>query len=120
MLYWCFPVVAVSSMWYWCFQLVPNFMFQTGWEEYGVEDGFLKVDFDHMELRKMARLNSGALALVPEASYIGDQVWICKSGIVPLVLRPNGNDFEMVGECYCATVKAVERLKSTKSVIRLI
>ena len=112
MLYWCFPVVAFSSMWYWCFQLMPNFMFQ--------EDDFLKADFDHMELRRMARLGSGSLALVPEASCIGDQIWSCRGGIVPLVLRANGKDFEMVGECYSGTAKAVERPKSAKDMICLI
>ncbi|KAF2189294.1 hypothetical protein K469DRAFT_62685 [Zopfia rhizophila CBS 207.26] len=119
-LYWCFPVVAVSSMWYWCFQLTPNFIFQEGWEDHSVEGGFLKADFNNMELRRMARLRSGSLALVPEASRIGDQIWSCKGGIVPLVLRSNGDDFEMVGECYSTTATAVERPKSADGVIHLI
>ena len=100
MMYWCFPVVAVSAICYLCFQLVPNFMSRQGWEAYGMKEGFLKEDFDSMELRRLARLKSGFLALVPEATYVGDQIWSCKGGIVPLVLRPNGDDYEMVGECY--------------------
>jgi hypothetical protein len=120
LIYWCFPVVAISSMWYWCFQLMPKFMFQQGWQDLGVGDGFLKTDFENMELRRLARLRSGSLALVPEASCIGDQVWKCKGGIVPLVLRPNGDDFEMVGECYSARETGVEPAKAADSVIRLI
>ncbi|KAH7152579.1 heterokaryon incompatibility protein-domain-containing protein [Dactylonectria macrodidyma] len=120
MIYWCFPVVAISSMWYWCFQLTPNFMLQEGWEDHGVEDGFLKSDFDNMELRRLARLTSGSLALVPEASCIGDQIWSCKGGTVPLVLRSKGYDSEMVGECYLATATAAERLMPADSLIRLI
>ncbi|KAF2680850.1 hypothetical protein K458DRAFT_434114 [Lentithecium fluviatile CBS 122367] len=95
-IYWCFPVVAVSSMWYLCFQLTPNFIFKQDWGIHGVGEGFLKAEFENMELRRMARLRSEALALVPEASCIGDQIWSCRGGIVPLVLRPHGEDFEMV------------------------
>jgi hypothetical protein len=119
-IYWFFPVVIVSFMWYMCFQLIPNFMFQDGWNEYGVGAGFLLADFDCMELRRLAMLDSGSLALVPQASCIGDQVWGCRGATVPLVLRPSGSDFKMVGECYSATLAAAEREDSADTAIRLI
>lgn len=120
LLYWCFPVVALSSMWYWTFQLTPNFRFQNGWEKNGVEEGFLNEDFNHMELRRMARLRSGSLALVPEAAYVGDQIWSVDGGVVPLVLRPKGDDFELVGECYSAMTRGLVGLVSSERTIRLV
>lgn len=120
MMYWIFPAVAMSSFWYLCFQLTPNFMFRSKWETYGAEEGFLKADFDHMELRRMARLRSGSLALVPEASCLGDQVWSGKGGIVPLVLRPSGKNFEMVGECYSTNTATHKAPKSPEVLVCLI
>jgi hypothetical protein len=119
-LYWCFPVMVMSSIWYWVFQLTPNFIFRQGWIGHGMYDGFLKTDFDHMELRRLAMLRSGSLALVPEASCVGDQAWSCKGGVVPLVLRPVGNDFEMVGECYLAPAMVPKGPKSDSTIIRLV
>ena len=119
-IYWCIPVLAISFMWYMCFQLVPNFMFHEGWENYGVNNGFLGAEFDCMELRRLAMLSSGSLALLPQASNIGDQVWSCKGAVVPLVLRPSGSDFEMVGECYSTTAAAAGRKGSAEVALRLI
>lgn len=59
-----------------------------------MESVFLKADFHHIELSRMARLRSGSLALIFEAFCIDDQIWDCKGGIVPFVLRPN---IEMIG-----------------------
>ncbi|KAH6999383.1 heterokaryon incompatibility protein-domain-containing protein [Ilyonectria destructans] len=53
-----------------------------------------------IESRRLARLSSGCLALVPKASYDGDVVALCQGGDVPLLLRRRGEYFEMVGECY--------------------
>lgn len=122
-MYWVFPAVLISTMWYLCFQLTPNFMFREGWgPRYGLGEGFLRCEFDGMELRRLAMLRSGALALVPQAAELGDQVWWCKGGVVPLVLRASGEDFEVVGECYSAAVMASERkgLKEVTSFIRLV
>ena len=44
------------------------------WEDHDLESGFPKADFDHMELRMMARLKYRSLALVPKTSYIDDQI----------------------------------------------
>ncbi|KAF4331824.1 heterokaryon incompatibility 6 OR allele [Fusarium beomiforme] len=53
-----------------------------------------------IESRRLARLSSGCLALVPKASQGGDVVALCRGGEVPLLLRKRGEYFEMVGECY--------------------
>ena len=55
-----------------------------------------------IESRKMVRLSSGRLALVPRASLAGDVVALCRGGHVPLLLRQHDIDkyFEIVRECY--------------------
>ncbi|KAF4447811.1 HET-6OR heterokaryon incompatibility protein (het-6OR allele) [Fusarium austroafricanum] len=53
-----------------------------------------------IEARRLARLSSGCLALVPKTSQDGDVVALCRGGEVPLLLRERGEYFEMVGECY--------------------
>jgi len=111
-LYWCLRTVAISFMWYMCFQLVPNFMFREGWSGYGVSADFLQADFDGMELRRLAMLDNGCLVLVPQASSIGDQVWWCRGGIVPLVLRGSGSDFEIATTS--ATPKAAHPQADTR------
>ena len=108
LLYWCFPVLCTATMWWCCFQLVPNTAYRRDWDTLGTgNEGFLRREFDHMELRRLARLRSGKLALVPEASQVGDQVWACRGGIVPLILRPTERDgfLEMVGECYSSSIQ---------------
>lgn len=106
-IYWFIATVTITSMWYCCFQLVPNFNFFR--RDQDANDNPWRADLEHMELRRLVRLEDGSLALVPEASCVGDQIWLCKGGIMPLTLRPKGNDFEMVGECYSATA-----LKTTR------
>jgi hypothetical protein len=55
-----------------------------------------------IESRKLARLSSGRLALIPRQSLAGDVVALCRGGHVPLLLRQHsiGRRFEIVGECY--------------------
>ncbi|KAH6839649.1 heterokaryon incompatibility protein-domain-containing protein [Chaetomium sp. MPI-CAGE-AT-0009] len=59
-----------------------------------------------IESRRLARLSSGHLALVPQASLLGDAIALCRGGNVPLLLRQHemGEHFEMVGECYVDAV----------------
>lgn len=99
-LYWVAPAIVISLLFYACFQIFPNFNFPKGWIKYGLDEDFLKEDFDHMELRRMALLKSRVLALVPEASLVGDEVWICGKSSMPVTLRSRGDKFEVVGECY--------------------
>lgn len=120
LIYWMFPLAVFSTMWYWTFQLVPNFIFLDNLGEHGVGDNSLREDFENMELRRMARLKTGHLALVPEASCVGDQVWGCRGGKMPLVLRSHGDDFEMVGECYSDTMIIPKKPKAPDTIIRLV
>jgi hypothetical protein len=53
-----------------------------------------------IEFRRLARLSSGRLALVPKASRAGDVVALCRGGDVPLTLRRGSDSFRMLGECY--------------------
>ena len=59
-----------------------------------------------IESRRLARLSSGHLALVPRASLPGDVVALCRGGNFPLLLRQHeiGEHFEMVGEYYIRAV----------------
>lgn len=93
-------------------------MFQDRWGD--VDEGFLKNDFDNMELRRLARLSSGSLALVPEASCVGDQIWIAEGAIVPLVLRLDRQEFQLVGECFLPTAASLKRQERAKCTISLI
>ncbi|KAF2024592.1 hypothetical protein EK21DRAFT_117634 [Setomelanomma holmii] len=120
-LYYILPTVVMAAMWYTCFQLVPNakFMFRDRWQRDALGEDFLGKDFDHMELRRMAQLETELLALVPEASMVGDEVWWCRGGRVPLVLRRREEEYELVGACYIEN--GTEELDGNNNeVIRLV
>jgi hypothetical protein len=107
-LYWIPPTVVIFSFWWFSFQMTPNLKYRgpglihaLGSEE--LAENFLKQDFEHIELRRMARLRSGRLALVPETSIVRDRLWRCRGGIVPIVLRPlksNKFNFKIIGDAF--------------------
>ncbi|KAF2664373.1 HET-domain-containing protein [Microthyrium microscopicum] len=56
---------------------------------------------EHLPLRRLARTQQGNLCLVPAATQIGDGVWLCRGGKVPLVLRKESEGTSrLVGEAY--------------------
>jgi hypothetical protein len=50
--------------------------------------------------RKLARTEKGYLALVPAETRIGGSVSLVRGGKAPLVLRPVGDSWEVIGDCY--------------------
>lgn len=42
----------------------------------------------------------GYVGLVPMIAEVGDYIVLAKGGRMPLVLRPNGKDWEFIGDCY--------------------
>jgi hypothetical protein len=51
-------------------------------------------------LRRLARTKNSYLSLVPAAARISDSIAICKGGGRPLVIRPHGDSWGIIGECY--------------------
>jgi hypothetical protein len=50
--------------------------------------------------RKLARTEKGYLALVPAETRVGDSVGLFKGGKTPLVVRPVGDSWQLVGDSY--------------------
>jgi hypothetical protein len=51
--------------------------------------------------RILAIINPGGLALAPESTAIGDEVWIIAGASMPLMLRPLGKGkAKLIGEIY--------------------
>jgi hypothetical protein len=50
--------------------------------------------------RRIGRTSRGYLALLPADTVVGDSVVLCEGGQTPLILRPNGRNFELVGDSY--------------------
>ena len=50
--------------------------------------------------RKLARTEKGYLALVPAETRVGDSVGLFKGGKTPLVIRPVGDSWQLVGDSY--------------------
>jgi hypothetical protein len=50
--------------------------------------------------RRMVRTEKGFIGLGPRLCQPLDCIAICKGGKLPLVLRPKGNCWELIGECY--------------------
>jgi Heterokaryon incompatibility protein (HET) len=50
--------------------------------------------------RRMIRTKGGHIGLAPGLTREGDIVAILQGGKMPLVLRPKGSSYELIGECY--------------------
>lgn len=50
--------------------------------------------------RRVAETGKGYFALVPDEAMVGDKIVILKGGKLPLIIRPKGEVFELIGESY--------------------
>jgi hypothetical protein len=50
--------------------------------------------------RRLGITSKGYLALLPAQTRIGDSIVLCDGGQTPLILRPKGGAFELVGDSY--------------------
>ena len=49
---------------------------------------------------KFCVLDTGYMGVVQSAAQEGDQVFVLSKVRYPMVLRPHGNDYRLVGACY--------------------
>jgi hypothetical protein len=50
--------------------------------------------------RHVFRMESGDFGLGPPLTAVGDEIFLCKGGKLPLVLRRSGEHWKLVGDCY--------------------
>jgi hypothetical protein len=50
--------------------------------------------------RRMCKTSYGMIGLAPKLAKVGDYVALFEGGKVPLVVRPSGDAWELVGDCY--------------------
>jgi len=79
------------------------------WSDQSWRDNYEDAEFqaEHGRIATTALFNNSIfisgearLGLVPEDSRVGDVICLFLGGQVPLVLRPDGDEFLFVGECY--------------------
>jgi hypothetical protein len=58
--------------------------------------------------RRFMRTKRGLIGLVPELAEAGDCIGVFEGGKVPLVLRPKGVDWELIGDSYVHGIIAGE------------
>ena len=56
--------------------------------------------FNAIQLRRLATSETGYMGLVSHQAQIGDVIYMLWGGSVPYLLRPKGDGFWIVGECY--------------------
>jgi hypothetical protein len=64
--------------------------------------------------RKMFRTIQGYIGLAPRLTEEGDYVVLVKGGRVPLVLRPRGGQWELIGDCYLHGIMHGEGFEESK------
>jgi hypothetical protein len=64
--------------------------------------------------RKMIRTTQGYIGLAPRLTEEGDYVALVKGGRVPLVLRPRGGQWELIGGCYLHGIMHGEGFEESK------
>jgi hypothetical protein len=50
--------------------------------------------------RQLSITERKLIGLVPELSEVGDKIFVLYGGQVPFILRPKGEFYELIGECY--------------------
>lgn len=63
-------------------------------------DNYVRALLDNSRHRLLYTTRSGYLGMTPENSLVGDLIAICWGSHVPYVLRPVGDNFIFIGECY--------------------
>ena len=68
--------------------------------ESGLRSIWLMSNADAMDGRKYFISNKHYLGLVPDASQEGDSICIFIGGKTPFVIRPAGENYQLIGACY--------------------
>lgn len=56
--------------------------------------------FSYLNNRRLARTDGGHIALCPKETEVSDKLVLLKGSDVPFILRPSGEHWQIVGECY--------------------
>ena len=70
--------------------------------------------------RRFFTTREGYIGLAPSRTTAGDLVCVIKGANVPFILRPTGEDYVLVGECYCHGIMHGEVMLRKDSEIREI
>jgi hypothetical protein len=76
----------------------------------GTEEFFIAVRMVNSK-RKLLRIEQGLIGIGPHTLRPGDLVCILFGGLIPYVLRPNGEQFIFLGECYVHGIMNGEALE---------
>lgn len=60
--------------------------------------------FSYLNNRRLARTDAGDIALCPKETAVNDKIVLLQGSDVPFVLRPTGDNWRIVGECYVHTL----------------
>ena len=53
-----------------------------------------------MLYKRIAKTTKGYIGLVPGIAEVGDYISLSKGGKMPLVIRPQGSDWELISDSY--------------------
>lgn len=68
--------------------------------EYSLENRVRRHIYNCCLERRLAVLNTGMLALVPEHTELSDVIYVLHGASFPFVLRKHGNNYKLVGDCF--------------------
>lgn len=111
------PRIVKSSSYAWV-TLAMNAVNQTfrPLVDLGFSDAINVTDY-----RRLIRSRNGFLGLAPTECRVGDSIVVFEGGRVPLIIRPHGENWELVGESYVHGMMAGEHFDSRKcETIRLV
>ena len=70
--------------------------------------------------RRFVVSSRGYFCLVPREARLGDKIVVVKGGQVPLLLRPQQAEFQLIGECYVHGIMDGEAMTGTEDMLEEI
>ena len=64
--------------------------------------------------RRIVRTESEYIGLGPGLVSKGDKLFLLKGAYLPILLRPAGNNWELIGDAYIHGIQVIERLDEAK------
>ena len=64
--------------------------------------------------RRIVRTESEYIGLGPGLAKEGDTLFLLKGAYLPILLRPAGNNWELIGDAYIHGIDVTEKLDETK------
>jgi hypothetical protein len=66
------------------------------------------------EHRRMIKTEKGYIGLAPRLAQVGDQIGLFKGGKMPLILRPHGSNWQLIGDSYIHGIMRGEGFEENK------